>query len=270
MTYIRAALAALALMWSSGAALAGTIITPVTTTYSAGSPFTVQWTGIGAPGAPVSIQLTGQKMPAGNMLTIPLEVSAPNTGTFTVPAATMRSVVCSTMIKVDFFGGWTYPAPSNVPVSQLKFNLKVVSSAPGGGSASSPVFYFKCPKIPGGSATLGTALHAQALKGSLTIVKRVINESSITPPPTDFFVSVSCRPGGSKVVKLSNSNGWRETLTDISPDSACTIEERPPVVPPKLAEDGCRWETRYPDGQQAEVKLGETVTLHVENHWICK
>jgi hypothetical protein len=110
-----------------------------------------------------------------------------------------------------------------------------------------------------------------AATGSLDIVKRVVSDSAIPPPDINFYVDVSCHPGGpTTTVKLNSSNGYRDTVAGIALGRDCTITEQAPEVPADLARLGCHWETRYPDDQRILVDHKEGAKGEVVNHWVCK
>lgn len=110
-----------------------------------------------------------------------------------------------------------------------------------------------------------------AKTGSITIEKRVINDSGSIPPPNiAFVVQVNCAPGPNVPVTLSSANGFAQSVGDFAAGSACTIAEQAPVMASDLALR-CRWETSYPDGQNVTMPNPATaLRLSVINRWICK
>ena len=107
--------------------------------------------------------------------------------------------------------------------------------------------------------------------GSLTILKEVVMDSTVTPPTAPFKVQVTCdNSGPNLLVSLSNSNGFTQTVSNIPANSSCTITEQAPFVPAALVNQNCKWKTSYPDGQNAVMPDPATeLTRTVLNNWSC-
>lgn len=106
---------------------------------------------------------------------------------------------------------------------------------------------------------------------SLTIFKKVINDSPIPPPDVLFYVDVNCQTNGpNTTVKLGSGNNYHDAVSGIAIGSNCAITEQVPSVPADLARRGCHWVTDYPDDQRVPISSAEGAKLTVVNHWVCK
>lgn len=161
----------------------------------------------------------------------------------------------------------TYPQGQNVVIGNLGYQRAVHNrlSCQGGGTLTGPPIHIDGPLI---------AFPVDGAKaGSLTIMKKVVNDSTSFPPPNvPFQVQVACSPGGPNVpVTLSQANNFTQLVANIPASSACTIAEQAPAIPPDLAKRGCRWDTSYPDGQNAAMPNPATaLSRTVVNRWSCK
>lgn len=163
----------------------------------------------------------------------------------------------------------TYPQGNSVLIANLGYRREVHNriSCQGvkpSGSLTGPV-------------TIGGPLSAflvkDATSGPLTILKKVLNDSTGVPPPNvPFQVQVACAPGGPNLpVTLSPANNFSQVVASVPANSVCTIVELAPTVPLDLAQRGCRWETSYPDGQSATMPSPATaLNRTVINRWTCK
>jgi uncharacterized repeat protein (TIGR01451 family) len=111
--------------------------------------------------------------------------------------------------------------------------------------------------------------------GTFTIIKKVINESNITPPDVPFTIDVTCQPGGPQTtVTLSSANNWQQTLTGLAAGATCTTTEEPPPVPADLARRGCHWEMGpgpiYAGDKPRIAVVDPKLTRTIFNRWICK
>ena len=163
----------------------------------------------------------------------------------------------------------TYPQGKSIIIANLGYRREVHNR-------------LSCQAVkPAGSLTgpvsIGGPLTAFPVKdvtsGTITVLKKVVNDSTSAPPPNvPFQVQVTCSPSGPSVpVTLSSVNNFTQVVASVPANSVCTIVELAPTVPLDLAQRGCRWETSYPDGQNATMPspataLGRTVV----NRWTCK
>lgn len=161
----------------------------------------------------------------------------------------------------------TYPQGQNVVIGNAGYQRAVHNrlSCQGVGTLTGPPIHIGGPLIafPVESTTTG----------SITILKKVINDSTSFPPPNvPFQVQLTCAPGGPNVpVMLSPANNFTQIVGNIPAGSACTIAEQAPTVSPELAARDCRWETSYPDGQNVAMPSPATVLNRtVVNRWSCK
>lgn len=161
----------------------------------------------------------------------------------------------------------TYPQGQNVVIGNLGYQRAVHNrlSCQGVGTLTGPPIHIDGPL---------TAFPVDGAKaGSLTILKKVVNDSTSFPPPNvPFQVQVACSPGGPNApVTLSQANNFTQLVGNIPARSACTIAEQAPAVPPDLARRGCRWDTSYPDGQNAAMPNPAAALYRtVVNRWSCK
>lgn len=161
----------------------------------------------------------------------------------------------------------TYPQGKNVVIGNAGYRREVHNrlSCLGVGSLTGP------PIVVGGPLIAFPV--ESAATGSLTILKKVFNDSTSIPPPNVAFqVQVACSPGGPNVpVTLSLANNFTQLVANIPAASACTIAEQAPAIAPDLARRGCRWETSYPDGQNAAMpNPAAAMSRTVVNRWSCK
>lgn len=95
---------------------------------------------------------------------------------------------------------------------------------------------------------LATKVAVAAAIESLTIAKKIINNTTTPTPTAPIQMQVACSPGGTtEIVSLSNPNGLTRTV-GVAAGSSCTITEVPPVAPPR-----CWWNTTYRSGQLATI-----------------
>ncbi len=260
--------------WISGAALADP--SPVVTAPGGGvqqssQPMTVLWANI-VQNSQVMITLIAHG-PNWTQAAVGLANHVANSGHYTVPAATLRPLCTSLPASLQ-------PATSQpVPVGQMTMVVAVRSynNYHGHDYAESAPFRLKCPfdpHIPSGQVTAtsgGIAHQAPLFGGALTVEKRIVNNATVPPPQTAFVVAIDCAPNGPHTsVTLTAANAYRQTVSSIEADRSCTITERPPSVPPELAQRGCSWTTTYPDDQRALIADGATATLQIVNTWTCK
>lgn len=161
----------------------------------------------------------------------------------------------------------TYPQGQNVVIGNLGYQRAVHNrlSCQGVGTLTGPPIHIGGPLIafPVESATTGL----------ITILKKVINDSTSFPPPNvSFQVQLTCAPGGPNVpVTLSPANNFTQIAGNVPAGSACTIAEQAPTVSSELAARDCRWETSYPDGQNVAMPSPATaLNRTVVNRWSCK
>lgn len=250
------------------------IISPNSGTFSVNQPLTVQWAEI-VQGSNVRI-LVEASAPSplyGNNTTI-IAYQRPNSGTYTIPAATLRGLCNSLPTNLQ-------PLTQRVPLSHMDIRLSVRSynNYSGHDYAKGGVIKLKgCPfnraDLTFGQATLAANQNnlAALTSGNLAVEKRVINNSPTIPPPTtSFTVSVECTPGGpNTVLTLTAPANLRQVLRGIAEGKSCKITERPPVVPGDLVQRGCGWTTMYPNGNTAEIKEGDNLSRMIVNTWSCK
>lgn len=161
----------------------------------------------------------------------------------------------------------TYPQGQNVVIGNAGYQRAVHNrlSCQGVGTLTGQPIHIDGPL---------TAFPVDAAKaGSLTILKKVVNDSTSFPPPNvPFQVQVACSPGGPNVpVTLSQANNFTQLVANIPASSACTIAEQAPAIPPDLVNRGCRWDTSYPGGQNAAMPNPATaLNRTVVNRWSCK
>ncbi|MDO8805884.1 MAG: DUF5979 domain-containing protein, partial [Elusimicrobiota bacterium] len=107
--------------------------------------------------------------------------------------------------------------------------------------------------------------------GSLTVVKTVVINSTVTPPTSPFLVQVTCSNFGSNtLLSLTGANSFTQTVHNIPANSSCTITELAPSVLPGLINQGCKWTIAYPNGQNAAMPDPATeLTRTVLNTWTC-
>ena len=161
----------------------------------------------------------------------------------------------------------TYPQGQNVVIGNAGYQRAVHNrlSCQGVGTLTGPPIHIDGPL---------TAFPVDGAKaGSLTILKKVVNDSTSFPPPNvPFQVQVACSPGGPNApVTLSQANNFTQLVANIPASSACTIAEQAPAIPPDLVNRGCRWDTSYPGGQNAAMPNPATaLNRTVVNRWSCK
>lgn len=163
----------------------------------------------------------------------------------------------------------TYPQGRSILIANLGYRREVHNRLSCQGVK--PSVSLTGPVTIGGS--LSALLDKDATSGPLTILKKVLNDSTSFPPPNvPFQVQVACAPGGPNLpVTLSPANNFNQVIASVPANSVCTIVELAPAVPLDLAQRGCRWETSYPDGQGATMPNPATaMSRTVVNRWTCK
>ena len=194
--------------------------------------------------------------------------SGPNTSVSLSDANNFKQTVPN--IGVNSVCTLTEQAPF-VPANMADHGCKWTTTYPDGQTASMPKPALALTRTVLNSWTCDGGTGPGTVPGSLTILKEVVINSTITPPTAPFKVLVACNNSGlNNLVSLSNANSFTQTVYNIPANSACTITELPPSVPAALANQNCKWTTAYPAGQNA-VMPNPAIALNrtVLNTWDC-